>query len=122
MKEEADKNAEADKAEREKIEARNKADNMLYVAEKSLKDAGDKVPTELKTEVEGKMKALKEKLESGNAADLEQLTADLSTSLQKIGQNMYNATGMTEETSPNQSQGQTEEKKKGDVEEGQVVE
>ena len=122
MKEEADKNAEADKAEREKIEARNKADNMLYVAEKSLKDAGDKVPTELKTEVEGKMKALKEKLESGNAADLEQLTADLSTSLQKIGQNMYNATGTTEETSPNQSQGQTEEKKKGDVEEGQVVE
>lgn len=123
MKEEADKNAEADKAEREKIEARNKADNILYVAEKSLKDAGDKVSAELKAEVEGKIKALKDKLESGNAAELEQLTADLSTSLQKIGQNMYNAPGSTQEASTDQSQDQqTDGKKKGDVEEGQVVE
>ena len=47
---------EEDKKEKEKIEARNKADNLVYVAEKSLKDAGDKVNKDLKEEIEKKMK------------------------------------------------------------------
>ncbi len=76
MREEAEKNADKDKEEKEKIEARNKADNMIYVAEKSLKDAGDKAPKDVKEEVDKKIKALKEILEKGSKEDLEEKTKD----------------------------------------------
>ena len=56
MKEDAEKNAEADKEAREKIEAKNKAEALIYTAEKSIKDAGDKLPEDVKKEVEDKMK------------------------------------------------------------------
>lgn len=90
MKEEAEKHVEEDKLEKEKIEARNKADNLVYVAEKSLRDAGDKVNKELKEEIEKKIKVVKDSLEKGTPAEIESKTKELSESLQKIGQAMYN--------------------------------
>jgi len=119
MKAEAEKHKADDKKEKEKIEARNKADNMIYVSEKSLKDAGAKVPKDLKEEIEKKIKTLKESLEKGTGEEIEEKTKDLSDSLQKIGQNMYQ-----EQAQPGEKKEQTpkEEKKKGDkVEEGEVV-
>lgn len=129
MKEEADKNAEKDKAEKEKIEARNKADNMLYVAEKSLKDAGDKAPKDIKEDVEKKIKALKDLLDKGSKEDLEQKTRELSDALTKIGQNMYGAQNQQGATPPKSSKAssdkpsgdKTQDKGKKDVEEGEVV-
>lgn len=129
MKEEADKNAEKDKAEKEKIEARNKADNMLYVAQKSLKDAGDKVPKDIKEDVEKKIKALKNVLDKGSKEDLEQKTRELSDALTKIGQNMYGAQNQQGTTPPQSSKapsdkssgGKPQDKGKKDVEEGEVV-
>jgi len=112
MKEEAEKNAEKDREEKEKIEARNKADNMIYVAEKSLKDAGDKVPKDVKESVEKKIKELKEKLEKGTKSEIEEKTKELSDELTKIGQAMYSKDVKTEE-------GKKEDKK--DAEEGEVV-
>lgn len=122
MKEEAEKHAEEDKKAKEKIEIRNKADNMIYVAEKSLKDVGDKAPKDVKAEVEKKMKSLKESLEKGTSEEIEQKTKDLSDALSKIGQNMYNQPGATPPKA-----GQTPDEKnppandKKDVEEGEVV-
>ncbi|MBM3284043.1 molecular chaperone DnaK, partial [Candidatus Gottesmanbacteria bacterium] len=65
MTKEAEEHSAEDVAKKEKIEANNRADNMIYVAEKSLKDAGDKVPSDIKKEIEEKISALKEILASG---------------------------------------------------------
>lgn len=133
MKEDAEKHAEEDIKEKEKIEARNKADNMIYVAEKSLKDAGDKAPEDIKSEVEEKIKDLKENLDKDDASEIEKKTASLSEALSKIGQGMYGQSGQeqqppvgeTKNTEKNgdddksSSDKSTEDKK--DVEEGEVV-
>ncbi|HRN70703.1 MAG TPA: molecular chaperone DnaK, partial [Candidatus Woesebacteria bacterium] len=60
MKEEAEKNAEADKQVKERIEAKNKAEHLIYTAEKALKDSGDKAPADVKKEVEDKLQEVKE--------------------------------------------------------------
>ncbi len=118
MKQEAEKHAEEDRKEKEKIEARNKADNMIYVAEKSLKDAGDKVQKDLKEEIEKKIKTLKESLDKGTIEELESKTKDLSDSLLKIGQAMY---GQSADSARTSSAKASEDKGKKDVEEGEVV-
>lgn len=125
MKEEAEKNAETDQREKEKIEVRNKADNMIYVSEKSLKDAGDKVAKDLKEEIENKIKDLKDTLSKGTKEEIEEKTKDLSDSLQKIGQAMYQ--GQSQQPppgagpQPGEKPGDKKEEKKDKVEEGEVV-
>jgi molecular chaperone DnaK len=89
MTKEAEAHAKEDEEKKEKIEVRNHADALLFTAEKSLKDAGDKVSSEIKTDVEEKMKALKDILDSGSKEDLETKTRELSDSLQKIGEAAY---------------------------------
>ena len=128
MTKEAEANASEDTAKKDKIETRNKADNMIYVAEKSLKDAGDKAPADVKKEVEEKMKALKDILDSGTKEDLEAKTKDLSDSLQKIGQAMYNqgqktppADAPAESVAPDGEKKEEKKTKKEDVQEGEVV-
>jgi molecular chaperone DnaK len=120
MKKEAEANASADTEKKDKIEVKNKADNMIYVAEKTLKDAGDKAKAEDKTAVEEKMKALKDILDSGSKEDLETKTSELSDAVQKVGAAMYQ--GQTPPTGVPSDQ-PTDDSKKDDkkVEEGQVV-
>lgn len=131
MTKEAEAHAADDIAKKEKIENRNKADNMIYVAEKSIKDAGDKAPADVKKEVEEKISALKSILDSGTKEDLEAKTKDLSDSLQKIGQAMYqnqkteDKGQKTEEQKVDEPNGEKKEEdkkaKKEDVQEGEVV-
>jgi molecular chaperone DnaK len=133
MKEDAEKNADHDREEKEKIEARNKAEHMIYVSEKSLKDVGDKAPQADKEAVESKIKELKESLEKGTREDIEQKTSALSEVLQKIGQHMYGGQGQPgQQPDPNAASGSgqpagdsansdTSAKDKKDVEEGEVV-
>ena len=82
-----------DKVKREQIEARNAGDTLCYTAEKSLRDAGDKVPVDLKKEIEDKVIALRAVLASASTEELRTKTQDLSVSLQKIGQHMYGQEG-----------------------------
>ncbi len=123
MKSEAEQHAQADKEEKEKIEVRNKADNMIYVAEKSLKDVGEKAPQADRDEVTGKIKELKEAIEKGDRTQMEKKTGELSESLQKIGQHMYAGQGQPAEgqPQPNTDTAGTPPKDEKDVEEGQVV-
>ncbi len=129
MKEEAEKHADEDKAEVEKITARNMADNLIFTAQKSLKDAGDKVPAELKTEIEDKIKAVKDVLESGSKEEIESKSSELSTSLQKIGEHMskQGAESAPSNTTAGEAPGATSDsetvgdEKKANVEEGEVV-
>lgn len=122
MKKEAEAHAAEDAAKKDKIEVRNKADNMIYLAEKTLKDAGDKVKPEDKSAVEEKIKALKDILESGSKEDLEAKTQELSDVTQKVGASMYQqppAPG-TEEPKPEEN-GEKKNDDKSKAEEGEVV-
>jgi len=125
MREEAEKNADKDKEEKEKIEVRNKADNMIYVSEKSLRDAGDKADKTVKENVEKKIKELKEKIEKGTKDEIESKTKDLSDELSKIGQAAYaKQEAKPEEKKPKESasaKATADEGKKDKVEEGEVV-
>jgi len=133
MKTEAEQNAEKDKEEKEKIEVKNKADNLIYTSEKSLKDVGNKAPKELKESIEKKIKELKDISEKGNKEDIEKKTSELSDELQKVGQYMYKKEEKNNPPAggpnPNSKGEESGEKKedtkptdaKGDVEEGEVV-
>lgn len=97
MTKDAEAHAKEDEEKKAMVETRNQADSLIFTAEKSLSDAGDKVPAELKTEVEDKIKALKDVMNSDSKDEIEAKTKELSESLQKIGQQM------------NQSQGQPQD-------------
>src|SRR5207248_4787194 len=60
----AELHAEEDRRNRERIETRNEADNLAYQAEKAIKDAGDKVPADVKTDVEQKVAAVRDALKT----------------------------------------------------------
>ncbi len=134
MKKEAEEHASEDTEKKEKIEARNHADSLIYTAEKSLKDLGDKVKAEDKKEVEEKVTALKAILETGSKDDLTTKTEELSAVIQKVGAAAYSQGQAAQDSHGPQDQpdgqGQTGEEPKADgekkeekkVEEGQVVE
>lgn len=122
MKTEADANKAADEEKKEKIEARNHADALIYQSEKALKDAGDKVKPEDKSAVEEKIKELRDVLDTGSKEDITTKTSSLSDALSKIGASMYQqpSTG-TSGAQENPEEKATDEKKNADVQEGEVV-
>ncbi|MCL5970421.1 MAG: molecular chaperone DnaK, partial [Patescibacteria group bacterium] len=89
MTKEAEAHAAEDAEKKGKVEVRNQADSLIFTAEKSLKDAGDKVAEDVKKEVEEKISALRGVLDSGSKEELETKTKELSDSLTKVGQAMY---------------------------------
>ncbi|MFH1048577.1 MAG: molecular chaperone DnaK [Patescibacteria group bacterium] len=91
MKAEAEKFSAADRQRKELVETRNIADNLMYTAEKSIKDAGAKAPEAMKKEVEEKIAALKKIKDSEDSAAIKKATDELSQSLQKIGAELYKA-------------------------------
>src|SRR3989338_7599957 len=102
MKKDAELHASEDKKKQEAIETKNLADAMVYTSEKTLKDAGEKVPAEMKTEAETKIATLKEAQKSDNIDDIKAKTKDLSEYMQKIGAelNKAGATPPTDEPKP----------------------
>ena len=93
MVKEAEANAESDKKEREKIEARNEADSLIYQTEKSLKEMGDKVNSADKQKIEDAVAALKRSLEGGDTADIKAKTESLQQAAYKIAEEMYKQQG-----------------------------
>jgi molecular chaperone DnaK len=89
MTQDAEVHAKEDEEKKAKIEARNHADALIFTAEKALKDGGDSISADIKSDVEGKITALKDILDSGNKEDLEAKTKELSDSLSKIGEAAY---------------------------------
>ena len=86
MQKDAEDHAAEDEKKKALIESRNMAEQLLYTAEKSLKEHGDKIPADTKTEIEGKVSALREATGKDDKAEIESKTEELSTSLQKIGE------------------------------------
>ncbi len=89
LKAEAAASAETDRAKREIAEVRNNADQLLYTAEKSLRDASDKVPAEVKDGINKKIEALKSVKDGSDLERIKSATAELSNEIQKIGAAMY---------------------------------
>jgi molecular chaperone DnaK len=92
MKREADQHADEDRKRKELIEARNHADNMVYTAEKTLKDLGDKVPADLKAQVEEGVTKLKGVQGSEDLDTIRRATEDLGQTVQKVGAAAYQQT------------------------------
>jgi len=85
----AEAHADEDRHNREEIALRNSADSMAYTAEKMLQEQGEQVPEELKSEVEGKIAAVRSALQADDTGALRPAVEDLQTSLQKVGQQVY---------------------------------
>ena len=88
MKKDAEEHAGEDELKKKLIDARNLAEQMIYTAEKSLKDFGDKISAEIKTSVEDKIKEVREVKEKDDFAAIEAKTEELSAAMQKIGEAM----------------------------------
>ena len=93
MVREAEQHADEDRKHKEEVETRNTADQAVYTAEKTLRDMGDKVPDEIKSEVEGKAEALKAIKDSGNIEQIRQKTQELGQALQQVGAAAYEQAG-----------------------------
>ncbi len=91
MKKEAEEHADEDVKKKELIDTRNQAEQIIYTAEKALKEHEKEVPEEVKTEINDKIKAVKETSTKDDKGAIETAVAELSTSLQKIGEIMQKA-------------------------------
>ncbi len=90
LKMEAEQYAETDRKKKEAVEARNQAEALIYTAEKSLKDNADKIPEDLRKEVNDKIEALKQANQGEDAEAISRSADELSQALQKIGSSLYN--------------------------------
>jgi len=89
MKREADQHASEDTRKKEEVEIRNQADNMAYQAEKMLRDNKDKIPADLNSEVDAKVKAVRTALQGTDIVALNQAVQDLNAAMQKVGPAVY---------------------------------
>jgi molecular chaperone DnaK len=132
MQEEAETHKAEDEAKADTVKSKNNADAIVATAEKSLKDAGDKVPADVKEKVEEKVKKVKEVTakEDSSKEDIENATKELSDELSKVGEAMYKdqqAAGQPgseaapEEEKKSEDGEEKKDKKDEKVEEGEVV-
>jgi molecular chaperone DnaK len=89
MVREAREHEAEDQSRREGVEVRNSADSMAYTAEKTLRDLGDKVPADIRSDVEAKVNQLREALKGESIEDIRQRTQELSQTLQQVGAQVY---------------------------------
>jgi molecular chaperone DnaK len=85
-KRDAESHAEEDKKRVEKVDAKNKADNLVFNTEKQLAELGENAPAELKTLLEGKIQAVKDAISSDNLDTINSAVTDLEGSLQALAE------------------------------------
>lgn len=100
MQREAEMNAADDESRKKEAEVKNQADNMAYQAEKTLRDAKDKIPAELNTEIEGKINAVKEALKGTDLDAISRASQELNETMQKVGQTVYQQQQESQEQQP----------------------
>jgi molecular chaperone DnaK len=89
MTRDAASHAADDTKKKEEIEARNTADNLVYQAEKVMREHGDKVPADLKQQIEGKIAAVRSAMQGQDTAYIRRTVQDLTETMQKIGASVY---------------------------------
>ena len=124
MKRDAEAHAEEDVKRKELIEARNHGDNTAYAAEKALREFGDKVPEDVKTEIEAKVAEVRKAVEGEDVEAMKTVTEELGQLVQKIGASVYegqevgNGTSEAEAGPSSEGSGEGEE----EVIDGEVTE
>ena len=91
MVNEAKAHAADDKAAKDKIETKNHADSMVYQTEKQMKEFGDKIPADVKGQIESAIAKLKKEIEADNTEGMKSTMQELEQLLQKIGEAVYAA-------------------------------
>ncbi|MBI4127758.1 MAG: molecular chaperone DnaK [Parcubacteria group bacterium] len=116
MEKEAASHAAEDHKRKERVEAANTADTLIYTAEKTLKEAGDKVAADAKKTVENKIEELKKIKNEGTTEEIKLAMDALSAELQKVGAELYRAA----QQKPGANPDDTKPKDEGPVKEGEV--
>lgn len=131
MQKEAEAHAEDDKKKKEEVETKNQAEAVVFTTEKMIKESGDKMKPEDKTELEAKVAELKKAQEDGNLEEMKKSMEEVNTVGQKIGAAMYQQQATPEGSTDNKGEAkegeasnETKDKNKEDdtIVEGEVDE
>ena len=117
MQKDAEAHATEDKKKKDLAEVRNLAEQLIYTSEKSLKDAGDKVPADLKTSIETKVADLKKAKEGEDIELIKKVTETLSSEISKIGEILNK-----QASEANKAEEKSEENKEGNVRDAEFEE
>lgn len=123
-KRDAEAHADEDKKRVEKVDAKNKADNLVFNVEKQLAEIGDKAPADLKTLLEGKIQAVKDAISSDNVDTINSAVSDLESSLQALAEAASQGGGGAAEqpdVDSNESESNEPKQAKGKVVDAEVV-
>ena len=112
MMKEAEANKEADEKRKEEADARNEAEQLIFMTEKSIKDLGDKVSNKDKEKAENGIKELKEALEKGKIEDIKAKKDALQETAMALGAKVYEEAAKAQQE---QESNETKEDKKDDV-------
>ncbi|MCD6568823.1 molecular chaperone DnaK [bacterium] len=110
LKKEAEEHAEEDRKKRELAELRNKAESLIYTAEKTLKEAGDKIDKSTKEKIEQEIKNLKDNQEKLTSEELKQKIEQLSKDLSELGASLYKQSSGPSSATPEEKNTSKEEK------------
>jgi molecular chaperone DnaK len=89
MSREAQQHATEDAKRKEEVEVRNSADSLTYTAEKTIRDHGDKLPADVKQEMDAKVASVKSALQGQDINAIRNATQELSQTMQKVGESIY---------------------------------
>jgi molecular chaperone DnaK len=93
MKREAEQYAAEDSKRKEEMDVRNTADSLVYTTEKTVRDHGDKIPADVKKEIDAKTAALKSALQGQDVDAIRSATQELTQVMQKVGASVYQQPG-----------------------------
>ncbi len=113
---EAEAHAEEDRRKRQEIETRNLADSLAYNAEKTLREHADKIPADLKADVEGKVSQLRSAIQSNDIQKIRRAMEELQVSLQRIGSTVYSQAGRGQSGTQGRQEGKRPPEDGGTVE------
>jgi len=95
MRREAEQHAAEDAKHKEEVEIRNSADSLAYTAEKTLRDHGDKIPADVKQDIDSKIASVKSALQGQDVNAIRNAVNELSQAMQKVGASVYQQPGQT---------------------------
>ena len=95
MVREAEQHAQEDRQRREEIETRNRADSLAYQAERTLRDVGDRISADLRSEIENDIRAVRDALAGSDLTRIRTAADELERAMQRIGQEVYSQPGTT---------------------------
>ncbi|MDP1809138.1 MAG: molecular chaperone DnaK [Actinomycetota bacterium] len=121
MVKEAESHADEDRKRREEAEIRNIADNLVYGTEKTLKDMGDKVPAEDRTNIEAALVEAKEALKGSDSDKVKETSDKLAETSHKLAEILYQQAQTEQAAGDQQGEGSTEEAAEGEVIDAEVV-